>query len=294
MKPYRSLLFVPGHKPDWVDKAIACGSDALVLDLEDSVPDDSRAETRHVVAESIDRIRAENDRIGIYVRPTPLTSGSTGDDLATVVRPGLTGLLVPKVRDRDDIIRYDALLSHFEHASGTPAGSVGLLVSLETSSALASCEEIAKCPRIHSMFGGGARGADQARAVGYQWTGTGLETLHLRSRVVLACRAAGVNHPLCSIWQDIADIDGLVSWAEMNRSIGCRGQVVIHPSHVEHVNRVFTLSAEELDYYRCMIAEFEAAVANNHGAIKFRGAHVDYAHITTAREWLELAEQMNG
>jgi citrate lyase subunit beta/citryl-CoA lyase len=292
VKPYRSLLFLPGHKPDWVPKALRSGADAIILDLEDSVPVDGKPAARAVVLDSIQQVRKEDQSVGVFVRPNGWDTGLAGADLDGVVTEGLDGLLLPKVRHREDILRFDTLLTHFEHERGVEPGSIELIVSLETAAALSNCEEIAREPRVQSMVGGGARGADQARAVGYRWTGTGMETLYLRRRVILACRAAGISHPICSIWQDIADIDGLVHWAEMNRDLGFRGQLLIHPSHVEHANRIFAPTEQEVANNKALIAAFEAAVAEGHAAIKYKGEHIDYAHVATARELVARAEQL--
>src|SRR5215217_5942163 len=95
MKPYRSMLFVPGHKPDWVDKGIASGADALILDLEDSVPAGMKDDARQAVAHALRAPRS--GRSDLWVRPNPLISGLLGRDLEAIVGPGLAGLFLPKV-----------------------------------------------------------------------------------------------------------------------------------------------------------------------------------------------------
>ena len=123
MRPYRSVLFVPGHRPTWVDKAVASGADAIVLDLEDSVPEAEKAAARATVAESIRRVRATNSDIGLFVRVNPLHTKLTGADLEEVVVPGLTGIFAPKVEQATDVLRYDALLDHFETRNGVSGWS---------------------------------------------------------------------------------------------------------------------------------------------------------------------------
>ena len=97
MHPYRSLLFVPGHKPDWADKAVKAGADAVVLDLEDSVPDAGKAAARRQVRDSIERLRAGGARAGLLVRVNGLATRLTGADLEEVVVPGLDGIFAPKI-----------------------------------------------------------------------------------------------------------------------------------------------------------------------------------------------------
>jgi citrate lyase subunit beta/citryl-CoA lyase len=288
--PYRSMLFVPGHKPAWVAKGIAAGPDALILDLEDAVPDDDKAAARRTVAQSVAEF---GDRIDIWVRPNSWDTGLAGLDLEEVVAPGLAGLLLPKINTATDVIRFDTLLAHFERRAGLTVGSVRLIVSFETATSMVECREIAGAsPRVASLFGVASRDGDVAHALGYEWTPEGLETLYLRSRLLMAARAAELEHPLAGLWQEVANLSGLVSFAEQNRRLGYRGQVVIHPSHVGPVNQVFTPSSEQVAFYRGMVAAFDAAVQRGDAAVIYEGQHIDYAHVRTARGVIALADRL--
>jgi citrate lyase subunit beta/citryl-CoA lyase len=139
---------------------------------------------------------------------------------ATVV-PGLTGVFTPKVDSPRDVIMYDALVEHFEARNGV----LGLeyIVSMETVAGIQNCREIAKAsPRVGAMIGPSSEHADIARAVGYEWTPEGLETLYLRSRVLLACREADI-HPLTALWEDLENLDGLRAFAKQGRGLGSAG-----------------------------------------------------------------------
>ena len=102
MRAYRSILFVPGHRPNWVEKAVGAGADCVVLDLEDSVPAAEKVGARALVAESIRRVREANSDVGLFVRVNPLATRLTGGDLEAVVVPGLTGLFAPKIEEATD------------------------------------------------------------------------------------------------------------------------------------------------------------------------------------------------
>ena len=170
----------------------------------------------------------------LWGRPNGLDSPHVGFDVAALVRPGLTGLVLPKLRDRDDVIRYDALVTHAELANGVAPGTVELLASLETAAGMAHVEEIAAAsPRMVSVVGATARDADTARSLGYRFSLAGSETLYLRSRILLASRAAGHAYAVCGMWQDIADLDGLRAFAHHQRDLGYDGQMLIHPSPVK-------------------------------------------------------------
>ncbi|MFA3879461.1 CoA ester lyase [Streptomyces sp. MMCC 100] len=295
MKPYRSMLFVPGHKPSWAAKAVASGTDAIILDLEDSVPAADKADARKTVRETVDRLRTEGVRADVWVRPNSVDSGLFGADVEQVVTAGLSGLFLPKVFTAEEIVRIDAIVSHIEEREGLEAGSIGLIVSFETAVSMAHCEEIAAAsPRISSLLGATGPNADVGRELGFEFTPEGLETLYLRSRIVLAARAAGLHHPVSGVWQDMADLDGCRRFAEDNRRLGYRGLVVIHPSHVAVANEVFTPSAEKVDHYRRMIAAFREAEARGSAAVDFEGQHIDLAHAKTAQGVIDLADALAG
>ncbi len=284
MVPYRSILFVPGHKPAWIVKALAAGAHCLVLDLEDSVPADLKAGARATVAASIAAIRARDTRVGVFVRVNPLETRLAGADLEAVVVPGLTGVFVPKISVASDVLRFDALLDHFEERNGV--SGLEYIVPVEMIGAIQNAREIALAsPRVGAMIGPTAEHADIARAVGYQWTPEGDETLYLRSRILLACREAGI-HPLTGLWERLEDLAGLKAFAEKGRRLGFRGMIAIHPSHVATVNEAFTASAEDIEFHEGLVAAYEKAAAAGDGAVRYRGVHIDKAHADTAREWL--------
>jgi citrate lyase subunit beta / citryl-CoA lyase len=290
VKPYRSMLFVPGHKPAWADKAVASGTDALILDLEDSVPAADKAEARATVRRTVDRLHAEGVRPDVWVRPNPYDTDLFTADAEAVVTAGLAGLFLPKVYSAQEVRNIDAVLSHIEQRDGLAPGSVGLIITFETAVSVAHCEEIAAAsPRVATLLGATGPNADVGRELGFEFTPEGLETLYQRSRIVVAARAAGQSHPLTGVWQDLRDADGFRRFAEDSRRMGFRGMVCIHPSHVAASNEVFTPSAELVDTSRRMIAAFREAEAAGHGAVTFEGVHIDYAHVKTAQGVLDLA-----
>jgi len=292
MIPYRSILFVPGHKPAWIDKALATGADCIVLDLEDSVPAALKAGARATVAGAIAAVRARDSRVGLFVRVNPLDTRQTGADLEAVVVPGLTGVFAPKIAQATDVLRYDALLDHFEARNGV--SGLEYIVPVEMVGAIQAARAIATAsPRVGAMIGPTAEHADIARAVGYQWTPEGLETLYLRSRVLLACREAGI-HPLTGLWERLEDLVGLKAFAEQGRQLGFRGMIAIHPSHVATVNEAFSASAADVEFHEGLVAAYESAADRGDGAVRYRGVHIDKAHADTAHEWLQHARGTPG
>ncbi|MEV4729912.1 CoA ester lyase [Saccharopolyspora sp. NPDC049426] len=292
MRPYRSVLFLPGHRTTWVDKALRANADAIVLDLEDSVPSGEKVAAREAVAGSIRRVRESGSEVGLFVRVNPLDTRLTGGDLEEVVVPGLTGVFAPKIERSTDVLRYDALLDHFEERNGV--SGLEYIVPVETVRAIHGCLEIATAsPRVGAMIGPTAEHADIAKAVGYEWTPEGTETLYHRSRILLACREAGI-HALTGLWEDLANLDGLREFAARGRQLGFRGMIAIHPSHVAAINEVFSPSTEDIEFHRGLVEAYEKARAEGTGALRYRGLHIDKAHYDKAVEWLTRAEAIAG
>ena len=285
---HRSALFVPGHKPDWVPKAVRAGADMLILDLEDSVPVPDKARARGLVRESLDALAGSGqDR---SVRINGFATGLTLDDLEAIMCPALQAVRLPKVESAADLRELDALLTHLEKRAGLEPGTVATPLDLETAGAMRdACDILRASPRATSMMLGCGPGGDAARAVGYQWTKGGTQTHYLRSRAVLDARAAGVEYPMVSSWWDIRDLDGLRADAALNRRFGFRGMVVMHPTHVPIVNETFTPNEAELAHARGLIAAMETAERSGSAAVTYEGDMVDYAMVTTARELLDLA-----
>lgn len=294
MKPMRSVMFVPGHKEGWPAKAVAAGVDGVILDLEDAVPLDLKAQAREIVAESIRKLAASNPEVGVYVRLNALETGMTGDDLEKIAIPGLDGVLLPKNYGPRDFISCEALISHFERRNGVTPGKIEMVASLETAQAYASCEEIlAASPRVATLFAGTAKDADVSRSIGFQFTPSGTETLYLRSRAQLANRAAGRQFSWVGLWQDLKDPEGARQFALRNREIGFTTLVMIHPSHIAIANEVFAPTEQEVIFYKGMIDAFEQAVAVGNAAVLYEGQHIDYAHVKTAKQVLELHETLS-
>jgi citrate lyase subunit beta/citryl-CoA lyase len=205
------------------------------------------------------------------------------------VTPGLTGVFTPKVDSDHDIIRYDALIDHFERRNGV--SGLQYIVPVETVAGIQNCRQIATgSPRVGAMVGPSAEHADIARAVGYIWSPGGLETLYLRSRILLACREANI-HPLTALWEDLDNLDGLRAFADQGRQLGFRGMIAIHPSHVPLINQAFSPSDSDLKFYEGLIAAYQSAAAKGEGALRYQGLHIDKAHYDKAVDWLAQARE---
>jgi len=200
-------MYVPGNKEDWMRKAPQYGADALILDLEDSVPVPNKAEARVLVRKMLEELGGQ--KLTLTVRVNRLETGLTGGDLEAVTCPQLYCVLVPKVESAADVVEVDNLLSHFERQAGMEVGTIFIDPGMETAKSIHFSYEIATAsPRVAHMGGSGGKGGDTARSIGFEWTPEGLETLYLKSKVLIDVRAAGVPYPMSGGWMDILNLEG--------------------------------------------------------------------------------------
>jgi citrate lyase subunit beta/citryl-CoA lyase len=290
-RPLRSLLFVPGHRRRWIESAVASGTDGILFDLQDAVPEEHVAEARRVVRSAADA--SDGGGPAILVRVAPVDSPALDADLDAVVAPGLSGIVVPMVSAPSDVEEVAARLDRLEAARGIPAGSTVIFPLVETAAAARFSYEIASSSaRVAYMGGASTPEGDIARALGFRWTAAGTETLFLRSWVLLNVRAAGVMYPISGLWPVLDDLDGLRGFAEQTRDLGYSGMMAIHPSHVPVINEVFTPSATDIRRWQETIDALDAARAAGAGAVRLGATMVDAAHVRAAEVGLELARRL--
>jgi len=214
MKLYRSILFVPGNRPEWIDKAPKYGPDALILDLEDAVPNDEKPEARSIVRAGIERSHKRG--VPIVVRVNGLNTGLTGEDVEAVVTAGLVAIAIPKLEKVEEVLKVDAWVELFEQKAGLPPRTVEIVALPETARGIMDVYHLATaCPRVGNIVGGvGARSGDVTKAIGYKWTRAGFETLGVASHMLLAARAAGIEYH----WLEDRLRSAIPSWYARNSS----------------------------------------------------------------------------
>jgi citrate lyase subunit beta/citryl-CoA lyase len=288
-KPIRSFLFVPGNKAGWIDKSAASGADALILDLEDSVPPAQKVEAREIVRSKLEALAAQQQRVWVRSNRSPHLYDF--DDILAVVGPHLEGVVVSKPCGPEDIDTVSAMLAEAEYRRGAPLGGTRVLPLLETARSLQLAHEIALRERVSHIVGATAKNADVSRALDTVWSAEGRETLYLKSRVVMAARAAG-KLPIGGVWQQVHDLDGLREAARRDRALGMSGELALHPSNVPAINEIYTPSPEQVAYYEGMVAALEQAQKEGRASTIYDGEHIDIAHVKTAREIIALARAL--
>ena len=288
MKPIRSFLFVPGNRASWIDKCPSAGADAVILDLEDSVPESEKPGARELVAGKIAQLAQAGQRTYVRVNRSPHLFSF--EDIMAVVQPGLEGIVLPMPNGPEDIALASALVAEAEVRNRVTRGSVGIVPALETPRSLQLAYECAQAERVTALIGASARNADLARAMGFQWSPDSFESVYLKSRTVMAARAAG-KLPIGGIWQQVHDLEGLRAYATLNRRLGMSGETILHPNNAAVVNAIFMPSEHDLAYYEGMVKAFDEGVKVGRASVMYAGEHIDAAHAKTAREIVETARK---
>jgi len=291
MKPVRTALFAPGIKDRVMGKALAGGADAVILDLEDSVPLATKAEARTLVAKTIDGAAANPSRPGIYVRVNAASTGLLADDLEAVVRPGLDAVLLSKTENIDDVRQTAGSLDRLEKARGVKAGAVEIILQIENALGVYNCFNLIKAsPRVAATCFGSARDGDLQTDLGCSWSIEGTELLYARSKVLLDTRAAGANiYPLDGVFADLNDEAGLLADSKLSARLGYIGRTVIHPKQIAPVKAAYAVPEADVAYYQKIATEFAVAEKTGTAAIAVDGKLVDYAMAQRARRVLALA-----
>lgn len=281
----RSLLFVPANRERFVAKLATLRPDAVILDLEDSVPTGEKEAARALVQPTLERL--PKGAFVRLVRLNPLQSGLGREDIRTVVGPGLDGVVLPKVESPEHLREANMLLAQAEVRAGLEVGSVRLIPLMETVRAVLRAEALAEVgPRLVAIAFGAE---DYIRELGGIRTREGMEVLHARSHVVLTARAAGME-AIDTPWTYLDDLDGLWQDARLGRQLGFTGKLCIHPSQIEPVNRAFSPTAEEIEAARRVIAEADRAAERGHGSLALEGQMVDAPMAARARQMLARAQ----
>ncbi|WP_405800013.1 HpcH/HpaI aldolase/citrate lyase family protein [Streptomyces sp. NBC_01506] len=264
--PPLTWLYVPGDRPDVVQKALACGADAVIVDLEDAVAVDRREYARAATAELLASPRST---------PVHVRIAGEGDIPSLAGLPGLAGLRLPKVTHASDIHRVAATAPH------TP-----LYALLESALGIENAHAIATA---HPAVGGIALGEADLRADLGVGNDAGLDWP--RSRVVVAARAAGLPAPVQSVYPDVRDLEGLAASCAHGRSLGFFGRSAIHPRQLPVIERAYLPTAREVE----SAAEIVAAAEKDAGALALAdGRFVDAAIVAAAHRTLFLADRRTG
>jgi citrate lyase beta subunit len=277
----RVLLFMPGDSLPKIEKGIALGVDSLIMDLEDGVAVNRKADARQTIAHALTTLHF--GRSEPLVRVNPVGSGLESDDLAAVLPAHPAGIVLPKVESAEQVRWLSAQIAAQERESGWPAGEIRLLAIVETALGVVNLREIATSdPRLESLIFGAE---DLAGSLGAVRTAAGWEVFYGRSAVVTHAAAYGLG-AVDTLFTDFTDEAGLLADAKLSVQMGFTGKLAIHPKQIGPILAAFTPSAAELEAAEALIAAYEAHQAAGRGAFAYGGRMVDMPMIRAARRVL--------
>jgi citrate lyase subunit beta/citryl-CoA lyase len=273
----RSLLFVPGDRPDRMEKALGSGADGLILDLEDSVAEGAKAGARREVAAFVGAHGDSN----LWVRVNPLGSDEHERDLEAVLGADPAGLVLPKAEGGASV---DALARRL----GSRRARI-LAIATETPAAMFALGSYGGAERLAGLTWGAedlpaAIGAATSREQDGRYT----PPYELaRSLCLFGAAAAGVA-AIETVYPAFRDLEGLAAYAARGRRDGFSGMMAIHPAQVPAINDAFTPSEAEVAHARAVVAAFEANPGA--GALSLDGRMIDRPHLVQAQRILAAAE----
>jgi len=278
LRPRRSVLYMPGANARALEKAESLPADALILDLEDAVAPDAKAEARDRVCEAV-----ASGRYGpreVTIRANGIGTPWHDDDLRAIAAAGPAAVVIPKVDSADAVHAIEKALE----AGGAP-DRTRIWAMLETPVAMLHASEVASASERLSVLVMGTNDlAKELQAQHVPGRGPLLTGLGL---CLLAARAAG-KVILDGVYNDIKDPEGFEAECVQGRDMGFDGKTLIHPSQLEPCNRIFAPAPDDVERSQRIIEAFEAAEAEGRGVVTVDGRMIENLHVDQARRTLAV------
>ena len=277
---WRSMLFVPANVPRFVDKAHTRGADAIILDLEDSVPLADKATARLQVPAAARCVAVSGADVVVRINASLRLAAA---DLEAIIDPAVNAICVPKVSGAAQLQWICQAIEELEIERGMPAGYTRLIALIESTAALALRNEIATAtPRLIAMILGPE---DFSWSAGMEVDQDGL--LFPNQQIVFAARSAGIM-PLGFVGSigQFSDLQAFRQTIRRSRRLGLCGGFCIHPDQVHIMNEEFAPSADEVAAAQGVLDAYEQALGENRGSAHFQGKMIDAPIASRARELL--------
>lgn len=263
----RSFLFAPGSEERKLGRALGCGADAVIADLEDAVVPDEKEAARELAVHALRTAETESLRL---LRVNAVGTTWHDADLAAAARADVDAVVLPK--------------ASAAAVAAAARGFEGPIVAIvETPAGLREAYEVASHERVEVLLLGAV---DLGLALGLEQRADGQEILHARSTLVVDCAAAGKRAPVDRVWLDVRDTEGLAADCAFARTLGFRGKALIHPDQVAPTHEAFAPAASELDRAREIVAAFDLAAAEGRGVLALDGEMIDLPVVERARQLL--------
>ena len=284
MRKRRSLLFVPGDDLHKISKAAQSAADCVILELEDGVALNRKAEARQVIQEALHTIDfGPREKL---VRLNPIGSEFFEDDFRQTIDGHPDSYVIPKAESAFDIAEFSDQLAHAERDRGWEVGEIRLIILIETPKGVMNLRELAQSTlRLEALMFGAE---DLAGAMGAVRSKAGWEVFYARSAVVTAAAAYDLQ-AIDQIYADFNDMAGLAEDCAFARQLGYSGKIAIHPRQIEAINTAFSPSTTEIERAERLMKAFVAQQENGKGAFVFEDKMVDQPMIRQAQRILGQA-----
>jgi len=279
---FRSLVFVPGNNPRFLEKAKSLPADIVCFDLEDSVPDKEKKKARALIKNTLKQ--RKKYFADIFVRINSPESGIVEADLKEIVQKGIDGIVIPKVNSVKELKQIEKTISTLEKKRKIKG--IRLMPSIESALGVMNCYEIASSSKriVALVFGI----FDLLNDIGIEYTkGNPPGAKYSRYKVPVAATAAGVA-AVDGIWQDLKDKNGFTKDCEVGRSLGYAGKSIIHPDQIQTIHKIFHPSKPEIEWAKKVCSVYEELTKKGKGATVIEGKMIDEVHYKRAKALLEI------
>lgn len=278
---YRSLIFVPGNNPRFLEKAKNLQADIVCFDLEDSVPDIEKVNARKLIKSALKSRKLYQS--SIFVRTNSPASGKIPTDLKEIIQKGIDGIVIPKVNNIKELKQVEKILSGLEKTRKLK--TIQIIPSIESAEGVVNTFNIASFGKRISAVVFGV--FDLLNDLGIEYTKDSEGAKYSRSKIPVDAHAAGVS-VIDAIWHDLKDIEGLEQDCKTGKRLGYSGKSIIHPDQIPTVHRLFYPNKNEIMWAEKVCKAYLESAKKGTGATTVDGKMIDEVHFKQAKALLEL------
>ena len=280
---FRSLIFVPGNNPRFLEKAKKIQADIVCFDLEDSVPDDQKVSARKLIKSALKSKKSYKS--AIFVRTNSPSSGKIPSDLKEVIQKGIDGIVIPKVNNIQELKKIEKILSKLEKIQKLKP--IQIIPSIESAQGVVNTYNIASFGKRISAVVFGV--FDLLNDIGVEYTKESLGEKYSRTKIPVDAHAAGVV-AIDAIWQDLKDSKGLEKDCQVGKNLGYSGKSIIHPDQISIVHKLFHPNKSEILWAQKVCKIYLESTKKGTGATTIEGKMIDEVHFKQAKALLELVK----
>ncbi|MDC3292070.1 CoA ester lyase [Nitrosopumilus sp.] len=280
----RSLIFVPGNNPRFLEKAKKIQADIVCFDLEDSVPDDEKTSARKLIKNAL-KSRSEYSS-SIFVRTNSPLSGKIPSDLKEIIQKGIDGIVIPKVNNVTELKKIQKTLSGLEKSKKLKP--IQIIPSIESAEGVVNSYPIASFGKrvtaiVFGIF-------DLLNDLGVEYTKDSPGGKYSRYKIPVDAAAAGIS-AIDGIWQDLNDLKGLQKDCNFGKSLGYAGKSVIHPDQISMVHKSFYPNKTEISWAEKVCKVYLESTKKGKGATTVDGKMIDEVHYKQAQALLDIIKK---